>query len=328
MLLLWPVWAVADVMRIATYAAPFGRDGPGLLLRDLMKGDDPQIAAALAVVAQIGPDVLVLTDFDYDLDQMALAAFAALVDPPYPYYFALRPNTGMPTGLDMDQNGYLGDARDAQGYGRFNGNGGMAVLSRWPIDAAEVRDFSDLLWRDLPGAVLPVLDGTPFLPDAVLAVQRLSTTGHWIVPVMPPDAAPFAVMVYSATPPAFDGPERRNVLRNRDELRLWEQVLDGPFGPVPDHFVIAGNANLDPAAGDGDRAAMAAFLAHPLLQDPLPGLPTADWTDLGIGRLRVSYVLPSAGWQVVDAGVHWPVPEAASDQAAGAHHLVWVDIRR
>lgn len=325
---LWPLVAVADSIRIATYAAPFGRDGPGLLLRDLRKGDDPQIIAALAVITQIAPDVLVLTDIDYDLDGIALAALAALVDPPYPYFFALRPNTGMPTGLDMDQNGYLGDARDAQGYGRFNGNGGMAVLSRWPVDTAGVRDFSGLLWRDLPGAVLPVMDGAPFLPDPVLAVQRLSTTGHWIVPVLPPGAAPFAVMVYAATPPAFDGPERRNVLRNRDELRLWEQVLGGQFGPVPGHFIIAGNANLDPMAGDGDRAAMAAFLAHPLLQDPLPGQPTADWTDLGIGKLRVSYVLPSASWQVVDAGVHWPVAEAATGLAGGAHHLVWLDIRR
>ena len=320
--------ASADSLRIATYAAPLGRDGPGLLLRDLTKGDDPQIAAALAVIARINADVLVLTDFDYDLDGLALAAFAAMVDPPYPYQFALRPNTGMPTGLDMDQNGYLGEARDAQGYGRFNGSGGMAILSRLAVDADGVTDLSALLWRDLPGVVLPVLDGQPFFPDAVRDVQRLSTTGHWIVPVKMPDAPPFAIMAFSASPPAFDGPERRNVLRNRDELRLWDQVLDGGFGPVPPDFVIAGNANLDPDAGRGDRAAMAAFLANPLLQDPLPGQPTADWTDLGIGRLRVSYVLPSQGWQVVDAGVHWPASEGDDALPAGVHHLVWVDIRR
>lgn len=327
-LAVWPVLASADTWRIASYAAPLGRDGPGLLLRDLMRGDDPQIAAALAVITRINPDVLVLTDFDYDLDGLALAAFAALVDPPYPYHFARRPNTGMPTGLDLDRNGRLGEARDAQGYGRFNGNGGMAVLSRLPIDAGGAVDLSALLWRDLPGAVLPVLDGRAYWDDAVLDVQRLSTTGHWIVPVLPPDALPFTVMAFSATPPAFDGPEHRNVLRNRDELRLWEWVLAGAFGPVPDHFVIAGNANLDPDAGDGDRAAMAAFLAHPLMQDPLPGQPTADWTNLGIGTLRVSYVLPSQGWQVLDAGVDWPASGGDEILHAGAHHLVWVDIRR
>ncbi|WP_322894041.1 MULTISPECIES: endonuclease/exonuclease/phosphatase family protein [unclassified Yoonia] len=318
---------VADGLRIATYAAPLGRDGPGMLLRDLMRGDDPQIAAILAVIRRTDADVLLLTDFDYDLDGLALAAFAALVDPPYPHHFALRPNSGMPTGLDMDRNGRLGEARDAQGYGRFSGDSGMALLSRLPIDPGGVTDLSALLWRDLPGGVLPVLDGQPFLTDAMLDVQRLSTTGHWVVPVLPPDAPPFAIMAFAATPPAFDGPERRNVLRNRDELRLWEHVLDGQFGPLPDDFVIAGNANLDPFAGRGETAAMAAFLAHPLLQDPLPDLPTADWTELGIGKLRVSYVLPSRGWEVVDADVDWPMSEGDSG-SAGVHHLVWVDIRR
>ncbi len=319
--------AAAEDLRVATYAAPLNRDGPGLLLRDILGGDDPQIAGTVAIIAQADPDVLVLTDFDYDLDGVALAAFAALFDPAYPHLFALRPNTGMPTELDIDQNGRLGEPRDAQGYGLFNGNGGMAILSRLPIAASGVTDLSALLWRDVADADLPMLDGAPFFTPAVLDVQRLSTTGHWIVPVVPPDAPPFAVMTFSASPPAFDGPERRNVLRNRDELRLWEQVLAGDFGPLPDDFLIAGNANLDPLGGDGDRAAMAAFLAHPQLQDPLPGQPTADWRDLGIGMLRVSYVLPSRGWQVVDAGVVWP---ASGDDRPdiGAHHLVWVDLRR
>jgi hypothetical protein len=313
-------------LRIATYAAPLNRTGPGLLLRDILRGDDPQIAANVAIIAQAAPDLLVLTDFDYDLDSIALRAFAALFDPPYPYLFAARPNTGMPTGQDIDRNGRRAEPRDAQGYGLFNGHGGMAILSRLPIDAGGVTDLSGLLWRDLAGADLPMLDGAPFFAPAVLDVQRLSTTGHWIVPVLPPGGQPFAVMAYAASPPAFDGPERRNIRRNRDELRLWEQVLAGDFGPMPEDFVITGNANLDPQAGDGDRAAMAGFLAHPLLQDPLPGQPTADWRDIGLGKLRVSYVLPSRGWRVMDAGVLWPVADGPA--VAGAHHLVWVDIAR
>jgi hypothetical protein len=42
--------------------------------------------------------------------------------------------------------------------------------------------------------------------------------------------------------------------------------------------------------------------------------------------LRVSYVLPSWGWRVVDAGVVWPAADGPA--VAGAHHLVWVDIAR
>lgn len=327
--------AQADTYRIATYAAPLSRDGPGLLLRDILKGEDPQIAAIARIIAHVDPDVLLLTNFDYDLEGQALGAFSAALAAPYPFHFAARPNTGLATGLDMDQNGRTGEARDAQGYGRFAGDGGMAILSRLPIVADEVRDFSDLLWQDLPGAVLPAVDGSPFLPPAVSSIQRLSTSGHWIVPIQPSDGSLFHLLGYAATPPVFDGPEDRNGLRNRDELRLWEVVLAGGMGPVPDSFVLAGNANLDPIAGAGLSGAMAAFLENPALQDPLPGLPTANWDDDGPGDLRVSYVLPSADWQVTDAGVFWPAPDdpkaallGEDGLAAGVHHLVWVDISR
>lgn len=321
-LALWPVWPGAETIRIATYAAPLHRDGPGLLLRDLLAGDDPQIAAILAVINAANPDVLVLTNFDFDHDGLALAAFAALVDPPYPYHFSRRPNTGMATGFDLDRDGRRGDPRDAQGYGDFAGQAGMAILSRFPIAKPAVRDLSALLWRDLPGAVLPVqADGAAYFTPEERAHLRLSTTGHWIVPVQPGDGPGFAVLAWSATPPAFDGAERRNVLRNRDELRLWEHVLAGRIGDLAGPFVLAGNANLDPAGGDGLRGAMRQFLADPRLQDPLPGYPTADWTAQGIGRLRVSYVLPSRDWQVAAARIVWPAPAET-----GAHHLVWVDL--
>lgn len=322
-----PVLAVADTLRIATFAAPLSRDGPGLLLRDLIKGDDPQIGAVVADIKAVRPDVLVLTDFDYDYDGQALAAFSDLFGGIYPHYFAARPNTGMFTGLDMDRNGRKGEARDAQGYGRFAGDGGMAVLSRFAI--GDMRDLSGLLWRDLPGATLPVANGAPFLTDEVLAIQRLSTSGHWIVPIDLPDG-PLTVLAFSATPPVFDGPEDRNGLRNRDELHLWEVVLNGELGPIPKGFVVAGNANLDPVKGDGHNAAMASFLARPDLQDPLPGHDTADWpAENGPGRLRVSYILPAADWTVIDAGVLWPPPAIApAENVVGPHHLVWVDIAR
>ena len=325
----------AETYRIATYAAPLSRDGPGLLLRDIRKNEDPQIVAIRAIIAWVDPDILVLTDFDYDLEGRALQAFNATLPDPYLQHFAIRPNTGIATGLDMDQNGRTGEARDAQGYGRFAGDGGMAILSRLPVIAEGVQDFSGLLWRDLPGAALPQVDGAPFLPDEVSAVQRLSTSGHWVVPIKPEQGPVFHLLSFAATPPVFDGPEDRNGLRNRDELRLWQVILDGGLGPVPESFIIAGNANLDPLAGAGFSTAMARFLASPMLQDPLPGHPTANWDDDGPGDLRVSYVLPSTDWRVTDAGVFWPGPDDADVRllgddglAAGVHHLVWVDVSR
>lgn len=316
-----------------------------MLYRDVLRGEDTQIAVTVAIITRVKPDVLLLTDIDYDHDLLALNAYANLMGNAYPYRFAALPNTGQATGLDIDQNGRLGEARDAQGYGRFTGDGGMAILSRWPIDTAQVKDFSTLLWHDLPGAVLPPMD------DTVQDVQRLSTTGHWIVPIIAP-GGPLHLWAASATPPVFDGPEDRNGLRNRDELRLWEHAMAGHFGPQDPAFVIAGNTNLDPVDGDGYANAMAAFLTHPQIQDPLPasrggvaaadanqrGNPahdTADWADDVAGNLRVSYVLPSNTWAVTGAGVFWPAPDdplaallGNDGLAAGPHHLVWVDITR
>jgi len=118
----------------------------------------------------------------------------------------------------MDGNGYTGDARDAQGYGRFSGDGGMAILSRYPI--GELRDLSAILWKDVEDATLPTVDGALFPSEEAIVIQRLSTTGHWIVPISMPNGPPLTLMVWSATPLVFDGPEDRNGLRNRDELRL------------------------------------------------------------------------------------------------------------
>jgi len=327
--------AHADSFRIATYAAPLSRDGPGLLLRDLQRGEDQQIGAVANVVRHVAPDVLVLTDFDYDLDGLALAHFASLFDDTYPYRFADPPNSGVQSGFDLDANGRRGDARDGWGYGRFAGDGGLAVLSRYPFDLSQMQDFTHLKWQSLPGATLPQTASGPFPSAEAQAEMRLSSTAHWVLPVMLPDGPPLSVLAFSATPPVFDGPEDANGLRNRDELRLWQVLLDGALGPVPESFVIAGNANLDPLGGDGLSAAMATFLADARLQDPLPGQATADWSIDGPGKLRVSYVLPAAGWRVTGAGVFWPATgtdEAASlgrdGLAAGPHHLVWVDISR
>ncbi len=324
---------MADPYRIATFAAPLSRDGPGLLLRDIQRGDDPQLTAIQAIIARHAPDVLVLTDFDYDLDGLALAAFAATLGPDYPHRFALQPNAGLATGFDLDGNGRLGEARDAHGYGRFAGDGGMAVLSRFPIVETQVTDLSATLWKEVPGATLPQVAGAAFPSAAAQDILRVSSTGHWIVPLALPDGAALSLLVFSATPPVFDGPEDMNGLRNRDELRLWQAVLDGDFGAVPPSFVVAGNANLDPNGGAGYTEAMAAFLRHPLLQDPLPDKNTADWPEDGPGKLRVSYVLPSADWTVMDAGVFWPAPDEPERTltgddglAAGPHHFVWVDI--
>ncbi|TNC72469.1 endonuclease/exonuclease/phosphatase family protein [Rubellimicrobium roseum] len=340
----------AEPLRVATWAADLSRDGPGLLLRDIGR-DDPAVAGVLAGLAATRPDVVLLTDMDWDGDGAALGALAdrlAAGGLDYPYRLALPSNAGLGSGLDLDGDGRRGTARDAQGYGRFAGQGGLALLSRWPL--GEVRDLSGLLWRDLPGARLPVgPDGRPFPSEEAQAAQRLSSTGHWIVPVAAP-GGPLTLFAWAATPPVFDGPEDRNGLRNADELALWARLLDGALGLVPEGVLLLGLSNLDPADGEGRREEMAALLADLRLQDPRPaseggradadpgqaGDPAVDTVDWpggpeGPGNLRLSYVIPAAEWRVTGGGVLWPLPAdplAEAVAAAGPHRLVWVDLDR
>ncbi|MEL7166716.1 MAG: endonuclease/exonuclease/phosphatase family protein [Pseudomonadota bacterium] len=323
--------AGADTYRFATYNTELSRDGPGLLLRDLVRGKDAQIAAVLQVIAAGDADVLALQSFDYDLTGEALSRFAAAAG--YPHAFALRPNTGLATGLDMDGDGRFGGPRDAQGYGRFTGQGGMAVLSRFPILADRVQDLSALLWEDVPDALLPEWDGAPFPSAEARAAQRLPTTGHWIVPVDLPGGVA-EVMVFHASPPVFDGPEDRNGKRNHDEIVLWQHVLDGRVGTAPaGPFVLAGDANLDPVDGEGIKAAIDRLLQDPRLQDARPeghaGTDTVDWSGIGLGDMRVSYIFASTHWRIADSGVLWPGPDEALSEVvdtASRHRLVWVDL--
>ena len=335
---LWAGPAGAETLRIATWNASLDRAGPGLLVKDLDEGE-AQTAAVVRVLLALDADVILLTSVDYDRGGVALGLLAdrlAAEGLDYPHHFAFRPNTGLQTGFDIDGSGRLGDARDAQGFGLFSGNAGMAVLSKLPVDEGAARDFSDFLWRDLPG-------GLSAGPPDLAAVQRLATTGFWDVPVVTASGL-LHLLAWHATPPVFDGPEDRNGRRNHDEAVFWTEFLDGklPMPPPDAPFVLLGDGNLDPVDGDGLREGIAGLLAHPALHDPAPkgqqhrtdpgqsgdaDLDTVLYADLG--GLRLDYVLPSAGLGIAGAGVLWP---PASDPlmpdlvAASRHFPVWVDI--
>ena len=359
--------APAATLRVATYDVGMSRDGPGLLLHELAGEPEPATLAVIEVVQAARPDVLLLVGFDHDLRGRALGAFRALLAAgpraiDYPHAYAAPVNAGVPSGLDLDDDGRTMGRGDAFGWGRFPGNGGMAILSRLPIDAAAARSFATLPWSALPDADLPRRpDGTPFPDASRQAALRLSSRAHWDVPVRLPDGRPLHLLASNPTPPLFDGDEGFNRRRNRDELRFWSRYLDGTAfaddrgraTAAPDApLVLLGNLNLDPLDGAGEREAIAALLAHPRLADPRPasaggaaagatgvngghdgdpGLDTADWRDdgAGPGNLRVDYVLPSADLAVASAGVFWPAPgEPLADAAAAAspHRLVWVDL--
>jgi hypothetical protein len=327
--------ALCETLRVATYHTDLTRQGPGLLLRDLLRGEDAQIAATVAVIMESDADVVLLQGIDYDAGGAALAALAealAAAGADYPHRLALRPNTGLPTGVDLDGDGRSWRARDSQGYGWFNGQGGMAVLSRYPL--GPVRDFSAFLWADLPGS-----SAAEVLPPDAVPILRLASVAAWDVVVESP-GGPLHLLALHANTPVFDGPEDRNGRRNADELRFWQLYLDGwtPDGPpfAADRFAVIGTLNVDPERGEGRQDALRALLDHPRLQDPVPrrpagGTETADWPEPVPGDLRVDYILPTASLRVTAAGVLWPEGEggplpASVAALASDHRLVWVDL--
>ena len=83
----------------------------------------------------------------------------------YPHVFLAPSNTGVDSGFDLDNDGQLGGPGDAQGFGFFEGQYGMVLLSQYPIDQLGVRTFQNFLWKDMPGAALPDDPNTPAAQD-------------------------------------------------------------------------------------------------------------------------------------------------------------------
>ncbi len=241
LLLLLAGGCAGERVRFATFNAALSREAPGAMLAAAEAGDDLQMQKVAEIIQRTRPDVLLLQEVDYDAAGRGVAAFQAnyLSVPQngaepfhYPYVYIPEVNTGVHSGLDLDNNGRVDAtpgspdyAGDCFGWGLFPGQYGMAVLSRYPIDTANVRTFRQFLWKDLPGAKLPVKeDGTPWYSDEELAVLRLSSKTHAMVPV-DVEGKTVTLLIAHPTPPVFDGPEDRNGLRNADEVKLLNSII-------------------------------------------------------------------------------------------------------
>jgi hypothetical protein len=341
-------------LRVATYNLSLNRATAGELEADLSSPDDQQARTVAEVIQRANPDVILLNEFDYIPDMRAadlfrenyLAIGQGGADPvDYPYAYAAPSNTGIPSGFDLNNNGQVAGGDDAFGFGAFEGQYGMAILSKYPIVTEEVRTFQNFLWKDMPGALLPDDPATPepadwFSPEE-LEVVRLSSKSHWDVPVKV-GRETVHVLASHPTPPTFDGLEDRNGRRNHDEIRFWADyvtpgestyIVDdegGKRGLRPSEtFVIVGDQNADPVDGDSVDVAINQLLGSKRITDPLPasdgaveaaalqgganatheGDPrydTADFADTAPGNLRADYVLPSRSLRVLDSGVFWP----------------------
>ena len=225
--------ASADRIRFATFNASMSRGAEGALAVALRNGNDPQIAKAAAIILAVDPDVILINEFDHGAGH-GRTFVDNYLNGAFPFSFTAPSNTGLATGLDLDGNGIVGNelgtielAGDSHGFGTFEGQYGMVVLSKHEIALEDVRTFRTFRWRDMPEARLPVNpDGSPFYSDEALEILRLSSKSHWDVPVRIGGEV-VHLLVCHPTPPVFDGPEDRNGARNADEIRFWSDYIAG-----------------------------------------------------------------------------------------------------
>lgn len=289
-------------MRIATWNLDLSREGPGLLLQAIASGKDAEVEVLLEGLVAVAPDIVLLTRIDHDLRLVALGALQerlAQRGAAYPFAYAPPSNRGAASGVDLDGDGRTHGYDDAQGYGRFTGDGAMALLSRHPITAAQ--DFSGFLWRDLPDTRL----------QGGHELQRLSSSGHWVVEV-----AGLKLLAWSAGPAAF-GKGTRNVDRNHDEARFWQIFLQGglPFKAPAGGFLLIGQSNRD----SQDPMALA---LRDLKNDPRLGPAFSPPSRTLRGQPQaLSWLQPSRDLGVLDQGVF-----PRGDLPQGMDRMLWIDV--
>ena len=345
-------------LRFATFNVSLSRNKAGGLIAELASGGSKQIRAVAEILQRVRPDIVLLNEFDFDAEGRAIKLFTERflavgqngAQPlRYAHVFVAPTNTGVDSGFDLDGDGAVGRPGDAWGFGRFPGQYGMALLSRIPIDRKQTRTFQKLMWRDMPWLRLRDSKGparaSEWYASAAHSRMRLSSKSHWDV-VIQHGADRIHVLCAHPTPPVFDGPEDRNGLRNRDEIRFWADytlpwrsrwIVDdqGRRGglALEEAFVVLGDYNADPFDGDSTGQAASWLLKHPRIRvHPAPSsagaaeasqlqaginarhksparFDTADFSDSmpkGPGNLRIDYALPSIHFSVERALVFWP----------------------
>ena len=348
------------MIRFAAFNASLNRNAEGELVADLFTPNNAQGRTVSEIIQRVNPDVILINEFDFDDTSGAVQLYKNNylnvsqrgVNPvDYPYFYVAPSNTGLASGFDLDNNGEAvtipetpGYGNDAFGFGNFPGQFGMAVYSKYPIDFNNVRTFQTFLWKDMPGALLPIdpNTGESYYSAEELEVFRLSSKSHWDLPLII-EGETVHFLVSHPTPPVFDGAEDRNGRRNHDEIRFWADYVtpgnhdyiyddQGNFGGLKagEKFVIAGDQNADPFDGDSVNNAINQLLNNPNINTAMtpsseggvdaserqgnineqhqgdPAFDTADFNDNAPGNLRVDYVLPSKNLEITNSGVFWP----------------------
>lgn len=288
----------------------------------------------------------------------------------------LPANTGLASGFDLNNDGRIvttvpdvpgpppgggvppqteaerAYGNDAWGFGTFPGQYGMALFVREDLTVLRdsIRTFRQLGWHTMPTAAVPIDSTTlePWYAPDEWGEMRLSSKSHWDVPLALQDGSVVHVLASHPTPPAFDGPARRNAHRNHDEIQLWTHYLNGASYVRDDSgrvgglhpgasFVVMGDLNADPDDASVYRDAIRTLIGHERVNgDIVPtarsgrraSYPDLDPDDTARWQRRVDYVLPSSDLSVHDAGVWRPDPQKVpAERAVSDHFPVWIDLR-
>ncbi|SMY35861.1 Endonuclease/Exonuclease/phosphatase family protein [Photobacterium malacitanum] len=362
------------LLRVAMYNISMSDTEPEKILALTSSSNNPRLRRLAAIIQHAAADVILLCEFDHlgaGGDDGALANFCdnylsvGQYDQrpiKYPYRLCPATNTGLLTGIDLNNDGVISLPADGMGFGHFHGNFGFVLLSKYPIQNENIRSWQHMLWNKMPNALIP----RDFYSDEAIDILRLSSKNHLIVPIEY-DQQVINLVCCHPTPPVFDGPERRNAKRNHDEIQLVCDILDnvdyleddrGNRGGLSNEqsFIVLGDLNADVVDGDGLKAPIKQLLNHSRIHQQVSHgalTPKSDggseyrpwqrrkgrrneWTHLG--GMRLDYVLPSDDLTVLDSGVFWPSKKHPLRQlilddkgrekptAGSDHRLVWVDI--
>lgn len=374
-------------LRVASFNILLADRGAGVLSTDLATGTDLQAKGIAEIIQRVNPDIVLLNEFDFDAAQQAIVDFKSkylevsqngIAAVNYPYFYINISNTGVQPEDEGDpdcdfndpnfgcnQASANDDPEDAYGFGKYSGAFGMALLSKYPIDTANIRTFRKFLWKDMPGNVMP----TGYYQADEIEIFRLSSKSHWDIPVNI-NGEIVHVLGSHPTPPVFDGVEDRNGRRNHDEIRFWEDYvsLNGSDCYIYDdsnlpgclgygrRFVIMGDQNADPINGDSFADAILQIINNPLIDDSFSqsssggeGTTSGKNATADFG-LRADYALSSnAGLAIqmnacdnsnpgLNCGIFWPrsgdplrvltgnCNGSGPTCASSDHRLVWLDL--
>lgn len=357
--------------RTATFATYNIED---LTTEQVQSPGNEQAAAAARVIQEVRPDVLALNELVNNTQESAVRdvprtptnarAFVenylrvpqrdGLDGIDYEYTYVPKSNTGVHSGMDLDNNGSIDETpgdqtygNDAYGFGRYPGQYALALVSRYPIEARGIRSFRTFRWMDMPDSEIVRESAGMSLTDEEAEHFRLSSKTHVDVPITIGERTVHALLAHP-TPPVFDGPENFNGKRCHDEIRLMADYVAGANYVYDDSgacgglsegtsYVLLGDMNAAPGNEESLDAAGTYFLENESFNTRrLPTSPGgaqagSPYLTAEFGK-QVDYVLPSPDIAIRNSAVVWPSKNAQKNglsddvQTASDHRLVWADI--